>query len=201
MRKSVKLATMTAGVGALVLTVAACGSSTSDTSSSPAASATTASGPFGPACSAVPASGPGSVAVIADQPVATAASDIPVLSTLVAQVTAADLGGTLNSAESITVFAPVNDAFAAVPAATLKSLTDDPTGALAKVLKYHVVAGELTPAELPGKHTTLEGQDIMVTGSGEDFTINDTAKVVCGNVKTANATVYVIDGVLIPPAS
>ncbi|MFT6563858.1 MAG: putative surface protein with fasciclin (FAS1) repeats [Actinomycetes bacterium] len=141
------------------------------------------------------------MAVIADQPVATAASDIPVLSTLVAQVQAAGLVETLNSAEDITVFAPVNDAFAAVPAATLKSLTDDPTGALANVLKYHVVAGQLSPAELPGKHTTLEGQDIMVTGSGENFTINDTAKVVCGNVTTANATVYVIDGVLVPPAS
>jgi uncharacterized surface protein with fasciclin (FAS1) repeats len=201
MRKSVKLVTMTAGVGALMLTAAACGSSTNDTSSSPSASTTTASGPFGAACSAVPTSGPGSVAVIADQPVATAASDIPVLSTLVAQVQAAGLVETLNSAEDITVFAPVNDAFAAVPAATLKSLTDDPTGALANVLKYHVVAGQLSPAELPGKHTTLEGQDIMVTGSGENFTINDTAKVVCGNVTTANATVYVIDGVLVPPAS
>ncbi|NQU36350.1 MAG: fasciclin domain-containing protein, partial [Actinobacteria bacterium] len=60
--------------------------------------------------------------------------------------------------------------------------------------------GELTPAELPGKHTTLEGQDITVTGSGESFTINGTSQVVCGNVKTANATVYVIDGVLLPPS-
>jgi len=120
---------------------------------------------------------------------------------LVAQAQAAGLVETLNTTENITVFAPVNDAFAAVPAAALKSLTDDPTGALANVLKYHVVAGQLTPAELPGKHTTLEGQDITVTGSGESFTINDSAKVVCGNVKTANATVYVIDGVLLPPSS
>ena len=79
-------------------------------------------------------------------------------------------------------------------------MTADPTGALANVLKYHVVAGQLTPAELPGMHKTLEGQDINVTGSGEDFTVNGTAKVVCGNVKTANATVYIIDGVLVPPA-
>lgn len=202
MRKSLKLATMTAGAGALVLTAAACGSSTStDASASPSAETTTASGPFGPACSAVPTSGPGSVAVIANEPVATAASGIPALSTLVAQVKAAGLVETLNTTEGITVFAPVNDAFAAVPAASLKTLTDDPTGALANVLKYHVVAGELTPAELPGKHTTLEGKDITVTGSGESFTINGTAQVVCGNVKTANATVYVIDGVLLPPTS
>ncbi|MGB3676426.1 MAG: fasciclin domain-containing protein, partial [Candidatus Nanopelagicales bacterium] len=107
---------------------------------------------------------------------------------------------TLNSAEGITVFAPVNAAFEKVPAATLQSLTADPTGALAHVLKYHVVAGQLTPAELPGMHKTLEGQDLNVTGSGEDFTVNGTAKVVCGNVKTANATVYIIDGVLVPPA-
>jgi uncharacterized surface protein with fasciclin (FAS1) repeats len=202
MKSSVRIATMVAGAGALVLTAAACGSSTSsDSTPSAEPTTTTASGPFGPACSAVPASGPGSVEVIADEPVATAASGIPALSTLVAQVQAAGLVDTLNSAEDITVFAPTNDAFAAVPEATLKSLTDDPTGALANVLKYHVVAGELTPAQLPGKHTTLEGQDITITGSGEDFTINDTAKIVCGNVETANATVYVIDGVLVPPAS
>jgi uncharacterized surface protein with fasciclin (FAS1) repeats len=204
MRKSLKLATMTAGAGALVLTAAACGSSTSTDASAPAspsADATTASAPFGPACSAVPKSGPGSVDVIANQPVATAASDIPALSTLVAQVKAAGLVETLNTTKGITVFAPTNDAFAAVPAAALKSLTDDPKGALANVLKYHVVAGELTPAQLPGKHTTLEGKEITVTGSGESFTINDSAKIVCGNVKTANATVYVIDGVLLPPTS
>ena len=50
------------------------------------------------------------------------------------------------------------------------------------------------------RHMTLEGQNITVTGSGESFTVNGTAQVVCGNVKTANATVYVIDGVLVPPA-
>ena len=99
------------------------------------------------------------------------------------------------------MFAPTNAAFEKVPAATLQSLTKDPTGALANVLKYHVVAGTLTPANLAGTHMTLEGQNITVTGSGESFTVNGTAQVVCGNVKTANATVYVIDGVLVPRRS
>lgn len=191
------------GAAAVVLTAAACSStSSSSSSSSPSTmqSMNAASQTFGAGCSAVPATGAGSFDGMAAEPVATAASNNPALSTLVAQVKAAGLVSTLNSAEGITVFAPANAAFEKVPAATLKSLTADPTGALANVLKYHVVSGQLTPAELPGMHKTLEGQDISVTGSGEDFTVNGTAKVVCGNVKTANATVYIIDGVLVPPA-
>lgn len=185
-----------------VMTIAACGSSSSEssTSSSPSTTTANASAPFGPGCSAVPTSGPGSVAEMAKVPVGTAAASNPLLTTLAAQVKAAGLGETLNSAKDITVFAPTNAAFEKVPAATLQSLTKDPTGALANVLKYHVVAGTLTPANLAGTHMTLEGQNITVTGSGESFTVNGTAQVVCGNVKTANATVYVIDGVLVPPA-
>ena len=185
-----------------VMTIAACGSSSSgsSTSTSASASTTTASAPFGPRCSAVPASGPGSVAEMAKVPVGTAAASNPLLTTLAAQVQAAGLGETLNSASDITVFAPTNSAFEKVPAATLQALTKDPTGALANVLKYHVVSGTLTPSNLAGTHKTLEGQNITVTGSGESFTVNGTAQVVCGNVKTANATVYVIDGVLVPPA-
>jgi uncharacterized surface protein with fasciclin (FAS1) repeats len=122
------------------------------------------------------------------------------LSTLVTQVTAANLGTTLNEANGVTVFAPVNSAFEKVPAATLNTLTSDPSGALANVLRYHVVAGELTPSQLPGSHTTLEGQDITITGADNNFTVNGTAKIVCGNVTTSNAKVYVIDGILVPPA-
>ncbi len=187
---------------AAALTVAACGTSSSGTSSSTSPSGTTmnASAPFGPGCSAVPTSGPGSVAEMAKVPVGTAAASNPLLTTLATQATAAGLVDTLNNAKDITVFAPTNDAFAKVPAATLQALTKDPTGALASVLKYHVVAGTLTPSNLAGTHKTLEGQSITVTGSGESFTVNGSAQVVCGNVKTANATVYVIDGVLVPPA-
>lgn len=162
-------------------------------------SSTDADAPFGSACSAVPATGAGSFDGMAADPVATAASNNPLLSTLVSAVTAAGLGDTLNSAQDITVFAPTNDAFAAVDPATLKSAMDDPKGLLTKVLQNHVVAGRLTPEDLAGDHETLGGGTITVTGSGEDFMIGD-AKVICGNVQTANATVYIIDGVLLPTA-
>jgi len=170
-------------------------------SMAPSASAPAMMGePFGAACSAVPADGAGSFDGMATDPVATAASNNPVLSTLVTAVTAAGLGDTLNSAEDITVFAPTNDAFAAVPAETMDAAMADPTGLLTTVLTYHVVPGRLSPDQLAGTHTTLQGADLEVTGSGEDFTVNGSAVVVCGNVQTANATVYIIDGVLLPPA-
>jgi uncharacterized surface protein with fasciclin (FAS1) repeats len=157
--------------------------------------------PFGPACASVPTSGSGSFAGMALDPVATAASNNPALKTLVSAVTAAGLGDTLNTAKDITVFAPADSAFAAMDKATLASAMADPKGLLTKVLTYHVVSGRLTPEMLAGTHTTLNGGTITVAGSGQDFTVNGTAKVVCGNVQTANATVYIIDGVLLPPAS
>jgi uncharacterized surface protein with fasciclin (FAS1) repeats len=154
--------------------------------------------PFGAACADVPTSGEGSVEGMADDPVATAASNNPLLSTLVKAVVAANLVDTLNSAEDITVFAPTNDAFAAMDPATLKKAMGDPNGLLKTVLTYHVVQGKLTPADLAGTHASLQGGDVTVEGSGEDFTVNGDAKVVCGNVQTANATVYVVDQVLMP---
>jgi uncharacterized surface protein with fasciclin (FAS1) repeats len=157
--------------------------------------------PFGVACAAVPTDGAGSFAGMATDPVATAASNNPVLSTLVTAVTEAGLGDTLNTAEDVTVFAPTNDAFSALDPATLDAAMADPTGLLTTVLTYHVVGGRLTPEQLAGTHTTLQGGTIEVTGSGEDFMVNGTATIVCGNVQTANATVYIIDGVLLPPAS
>jgi len=70
---------------------------------------------------------------------------------------------------------------------------------LSDVLTGHVVAGRLTPADLAGEHQTLnKDAKITVTGSGEDFKVNGTASVICGNVQTANATVYIIDEVLMP---
>ncbi len=156
---------------------------------------------FGAACSAVPATGAGSFQGMATAPVATAASNNPVLSTLVTAVTAAKLGDTLNTAKDITVFAPTNDAFAAMDKATLDAAMGDPAGLLSTVLTYHVVQGRLTPEMLAGTHKTLNGADLTVEGSGQDFTVNGKAMVVCGNVQTANATVYIIDGVLLPPAS
>jgi uncharacterized surface protein with fasciclin (FAS1) repeats len=193
-----------AGVLGLALLGAACSSNDTGTSGSqtPAPSTTaapmTASGPFGAACPAVPASGPGSLDALAQDPVATAASNTPDLSTLVTAVKQADLANTLNTAQGITVFAPTNDAFAAVPKPTLDKALGDPSGLLTTVLTYHVVPGQLTPDQLAGSHKTLQGSTIQVSGSGEDFTVNGNSSVVCGNLQTANATVYLIDQVLLP---
>jgi uncharacterized surface protein with fasciclin (FAS1) repeats len=205
---------------ALPLSLAACGSSSDNT---PAAAANTpaatssdamtstpsdtmtssasmdaAAAVFGEGCAAVPKDGSGSFNGMATDPVATAASNNPLLSTLVTAVKTAGLVDTLNSAPEVTVFAPVNDAFAKIPAADLKKvLADKPT--LTKILTNHVVAGKLSPDQLAGDHKTLAGTTITVKGSGENFTVGkDNAKVICGNVPTANATVYIIDGVLMP---
>lgn len=157
----------------------------------------TAAMPFGPGCEAVPKDGAGSFDGMAADPVATAASNNPALSTLVAAVQAAGLGDTLNSAEDITVFAPANGAFDALPKETMDAAMADPNGLLTTVLTNHVVEGRLSPEEVAGEHETLGGTTITVTGSGEDFTVGE-ASVVCGNVQTANATVYIIDQVLLP---
>ncbi len=188
---------------ALVSGLAACSSSTkSDTDSTaakPAATVMASASPFGAGCSAVPtdSSNPGSFDAMSKVPVATAASGNPVLSTLVTAVTKAGLVDTLNNTANLTVIAPDNAAFAKIPAADLaKVLADKAT--LTKVLTYHVIPGKLAPDQLAGTHKTLEGSDVMITGSGTNFTINGTSMVVCGDVQTANATVYIVDTVLMP---
>jgi uncharacterized surface protein with fasciclin (FAS1) repeats len=135
---------------------------------------------------------------MAQDPVATAASNNPVLSSLVGAVKEAGLVDTLNGADGITVFAPTDDAFSALPKATLDAAMADPKGLLTSVLTYHVVEGKLSPEMLAGTHETLQGGTIEITGSGEDFKVNGQSSVVCGNVQTANATVYIIDNVLMP---
>jgi uncharacterized surface protein with fasciclin (FAS1) repeats len=124
---------------------------------------------------------------MATAPVATAASANPVLSTLVVAVKQAGLVDTLNSADGITVFAPDNSAFAKIPASTLKSVLAN-KAELTKILSYHVVSGRVTPAE---------GSTVKPAMMGTTYTVNG-ATVVCGNVQTANATVYIINSVLMP---
>jgi uncharacterized surface protein with fasciclin (FAS1) repeats len=166
-------------------------------SMSPSSSASDASAPFGPGCAAVPTSGKGSFDGMSKDPVATAASNNPALSTLVTAVKAAGLVDTLNNADNITVFAPTNDAFKKIPAATLKKVLADKK-TLTAILTGHVTSPKLSPTELAGDHTSLSKAPIKVSGSGESFTVNGNSKVVCGNVQTANATVYIIDTVLLP---
>ncbi|MEO8106042.1 MAG: fasciclin domain-containing protein [Actinomycetes bacterium] len=199
MRNNKPMFTVMLGAVTVLGLATGCSSSddTSDASASSQPTTSTVAGPFGDGCAAVPDSGAGSFDGMAEESVATAASNNPALSTLVAAVGAADLGDTLNSAEGITVFAPANPAFEAIPKKDLNALLAD-KDALTSVLTYHVVDGQLSPDELAGTHETLQGETLTVTGSGEDFTVNDSAQVICGNVETANATVYIIDGVLAP---
>ena len=144
--------------------------------------------------------GPGSVDGMAMEPVATAASNNPLLTTLTAAVSGGvnpevDLVDTLNNGE-YTVFAPVDDAFAQVDDATMEALQTDPE-LLTSILTYHVVEGQITPDEIEGMQTTLNGADVEVMGSGDELTVNG-ANVICGGVQTANATVYRIDEVMVP---
>jgi len=203
-----------AAAAAFALSLTACGSDDATDTAAPATTgasmaptmAPSSSAPmsttqFGAGCAGVPTdpANPGSFDAMARVPVATAASGNPLLSTLVAAVTKANLGDTLNTAKDVTVFAPTNDAFAKIPKADLdKVLADSKT--LTSILTYHVVSGKLTPEQLAGTHKTLQGTDVTVAGSGTSFTVNGASMVVCGNVQTANATVYIIDTVLMPKA-
>lgn len=153
---------------------------------------------FGPACSSLPQSGAGSLDGMAAEPVATAASANPLLSTLVTAVGEAGLVDTLNSAEALTVFAPTNDAFAKLPKADLDAVLADKE-MLTQILTHHVVGEKLSPDMVAGEHETLNGDMITVEGSGEEFKVaGDNSAVLCGNIQTANATVYVVDTVLMP---
>ncbi|WP_318306616.1 fasciclin domain-containing protein [Amycolatopsis solani] len=212
-----------AGIGlaaAAALTLTACSGSdtaSSGSSSAPAPSSsmaapsssaaaagdgmTTNADVFGPACSQLPqGSAPGSLDSMGPQPVASAASTNPLLTKLVAAVKATNLVDTLNSAPSITVFAPADPAFAALGDAKFNELAGKPAE-LSPILQYHVVGKRYDAKGLAaaGSLDTLNaaGGQLKIEGSGENMTVNG-AKILCGNIPTKNATVFVIDKVLTP---
>jgi uncharacterized surface protein with fasciclin (FAS1) repeats len=216
MNKTARSTVLAVGAVSLALFGAACGSGdTASSSSSTAPASATSTAPssaamadpaanlVGPGCAdyakQVP-SGAGSVSGMAADPVAVAASNNPLLKTLVDAVSGklnpkVNLVSTLNGAE-FTVFAPVDSAFAKIDAATIEKLkTDD--ALLTKILTYHVVPGQISPDKIAGDQKTVETGTVKVTGSKDALKVND-ANVICGGVKTANATVYLIDTVLLP---
>nr|EIF93169.1 hypothetical protein [Streptomyces tsukubensis NRRL18488] len=210
--RAARTATAVAAAVLLPLVLAGCSDSGSDTKAAstpaseeaaeadkaPASDAMTPGQPFGPACAGVPKEGAGSFDGMAKDPVATAASNNPALSTLVAAVKQAGLVDTLNNARGITVFAPTNDAFAKIPKADLDKVLADKK-LLTDILTYHVVGRNLTPEQLAnGSFETLQKGAVTTSGSGESYRVNDSASVVCGNVGTSNATVYIVDTVLMP---
>jgi len=199
--------------GALALTAAACGSTTSATTPAAAAASPShhampshhpmaghsmaESARFGSDCGMIPASGMGSFHGMSMDPVLTAASHNPLLTTFAHDAKAAGLTAQLNSMHAITVFAPANSAFAALPASAMAMMHS--RAELAKVLEYHVVNGHVTAAELASGMTlkTLEGDTLRAARMGTVYEVNN-ADITCGNIQTANATVYVINKVLMP---
>ncbi len=230
MRKFQRLATVSA-IAALTLALGACGGTetpasapassaasaapsssaeaTSASSSAAADGVTTNDDVFGPACNMLPqGDAPGSLNNMGPQPVASAASTNPLLTTLVTAVgKVPGLADTLNQQKAITVYAPYNGAFdevkTAVGDAAFTALLSDPTK-LGALLSYHVVPQRYDADGLiaAGKTTELAGGDVTVGGTAEALTLtsgNGTeAKVLCGNIPTSNATVFVIDKVLMP---
>ncbi|WP_284748179.1 fasciclin domain-containing protein [Amycolatopsis sp. RTGN1] len=202
----------------IALTLSACGSGATVSSAGPgrpvAAPApsiagatgtpdgvTTDADVFGPACSQLPrGSAPGSLDSMGPLPVASAASTNPLLTKLVAAVKAANLVDTLDSRPAITVFAPADSAFAALGDAKFTELAGRPAE-LATILQYHVIGRRYDAKGLAtaGTADTLDatGGPLKIEGVGENMTVNG-AKILCGNIPTGNATVFVIDQVLTP---
>ena len=180
---------------------AAAASSAPATSAAAKAGVTTIAQIFGPACSQVPKEGAGSPAGMVDAAVGTAASNNPLFKTLTAAVTAAGLVPTLNdTTAAYTVFGPIDSAFTALPAGTLDTLLADPKGQLTTILTYHVIPKRYDAAGLVAAKTVKSVQvgAVTITGTADAPLINGNA-VLCGNIPTANATVFAIGAVLSPP--
>src|SRR5260370_5690942 len=145
----------------------------------------------------IPASGMGSMQGMSRDPVVVAASHNRLIPTLAAEIKKAGLTGTLDSAKDITVFAPDNEAFANLSAHDMSMMSG--MAELDKILKYHVVSGHVTPAELAHGMTltTLEGSPLKTAKMGSVYEV-ETAAVTCGNLHTASASVYVISTVMMP---
>ncbi len=126
------------------------------------------------------------------------ASGTPDFSTLVAAITAADLGETLSGEGPFTVFAPTNEAFAALPAGVLDALLlPENKDALTKILTYHVVSGSVMAADITdGDVATVEGQNVTLSTAG-GVTVNG-ATVITADVLADNGVIHVIDAVLVP---
>jgi uncharacterized surface protein with fasciclin (FAS1) repeats len=126
--------------------------------------------------------------------------------TLVAAVQAAGLEETLRGPGPFTVFAPTDEAFAALPDGTLDALLADPTGDLASILTYHVVSGKVMAADVVGldgdEVATVNGAALTVGVDGSNVTLTDaagnTVNVVQTDIETSNGVIHVIDGVLLP---
>src|SRR5215469_626557 len=155
-------------------------------------------GSFGPGCDRMPATGPGSIDDMASARVVAAVRRSRLLTEIAHAIMAAGLTRSLNSAKAITIFAPEDSAFVALGRGNLTTLLADKSD-LTKMLKYHVVSGRHTPAELASGRllTTLLGTVIVPRELRGQYRVNN-AQVVCGNIQTANATIYIVNKVVVP---
>ena len=185
-------------VPALAIAIAACSAA-----ASPSAAPTAASTPSpAPTTAASPSAAPLASAAAMAQDIVQTATEAGSFATLLTAVKAAGLVETLEGPGPFTVFAPTDEAFAALPAGTLDGLLKDPA-ALKKVLLYHVVSGAVTADQVVGLTSadSVEGSPIAIAVKDGSVYLNDSAKVVTADVMTSNGVIHVIDKVILPPAS
>lgn len=206
--RKLRLAALGTAAASLSISAAACGSSppisakptgsnsapTFGTSSRPAAITTT----VGSDCSILPAKGLGSVSSMSTQDAIAAASTNPQLSVFIAAVRTAGLDKPMTSKQSYTLIIPANSAFASLSKNDVIRLKN--SGELQKVIKYHAVGTTITPQQFASGATvtTLEGGKLTLAKSGTVYKVGP-ATVLCGNIRTANATIYIVSKVLLPP--
>lgn len=210
MRKPTRRIAAVSALTALALLVAACGGN--DDAAQPAGKSDALAQPpettptptpspgatpgagatVGEACARLPQSGPGSLNEMATKPVAEAVASNPELAELSKALESAGLSDQLDQAQDVTLFAPINDAWRAVPDATMNNPEE-----LSGLLEHHVVEERLTPDNIEGEHQTMQGDPITVTKAGDQIKVDD-ATVVCGNIPTANGVIYMVDKTVTP---
>lgn len=188
--KIMRRTTLVAVAAAAALTLAACSSSTDDSASSDPSAAASEEAAAGSEMTE-PAAGAGTIVDIA------ASTDG--FSTVVAAVQAAGLTDTLNGAGPFTVFAPTDEAFAALPPGLVDALLlPENKDALVKILTYHVVPGAVMAADATdGEVATVEGQNVTLS-TADGVTVNG-AKVIQADIVADNGVIHVIDAVIVPP--
>jgi uncharacterized surface protein with fasciclin (FAS1) repeats len=197
-----------ATLAGLALAVSACGSSNTISAtptgtatptaaaSTPASSGTAAR--VGPDCAMIPTKGSGSIGSMSSEKAITAASSNPQLSVFIAAVRTAKLDKTLNARHAYTLIVPANSAFASLSKTQIIHLHN--SGDLLNIVRYHALKARIGPQQFSAgaRPATLQGKPVTLSKSGSAYKVNG-ATVLCGNIRTANATVYIVNKVLLPP--
>jgi uncharacterized surface protein with fasciclin (FAS1) repeats len=156
------------------------------------------SGTVGAGCAMIPAHGAGNLRSLGSRPALGAAASNPQLSVFASAVRSAGLTGTLNSGHAATIIIPANSAFAGLTAAGIARLRNHRE--LRRIVTYQATGRAITPAQFAAgtSPATLEGSTLRLSRAGRDYKVNG-ATVLCGNIKTAGASLYIVSKVLLPP--